>query len=634
MLKKLPYYLILFFCFTWVNATSQANTKEAKKTYDKAIALLADNNNVSATKEAIELLEASIQNDQSFIAAHQVLFQLYLDIKKFDKATLLYEKASQLDSSVFLPYIIKYATAYASMGQYEKANTVLINLFNSGSLPSYLKNGALSLQNICAFALSQKYEPLIQVTNAGDSINTNAAEYFPTLTVQDSLFVFMRRNNWKREDFFMSTINPLGFTQAKPLSDSLNIADKKGSPSLSADLQTLYYAADYGTDGYGRYDIYKVTKTKTGWSLPKNLGRNINTDFWESAPSISPDGQALYFCSNVPGGYGGIDIYVSFKNEKGYWEEAINLGPSINTIGDEQTPFIHADNKTLYFASNGWPGYGGSDLFMSSIKLDGTWTKPLNLGFPINTFDNEGSIAVKGNGAEGYIASDRQDSRGGLDIYKVVLSPLTRANKTYYFNGFIADATTKKPLAGIVNLVDPIATENFMQINVDTTGYFVLALPYFDSLGIRINSEAHEYASMLISADSLNKMSGNTFNFYLAAIEKQYSKKFNNVFFDLNTAQLKKSASVELDALVSYLSTTPNATILIEGHTDNTGTVAFNLALSSQRAQAIAQYLIAAGINKLRISTTGYGATKPVASNDTEAGRALNRRTGFTITIQ
>ena len=634
MLKKLPYYLILFFCFTWVNATAQANTKEAKKTYDKAIALLADNNNVSATKQAIELLESSIQNDQNFIAAHQVLFQLYLDIKKFDKATLLYEKASQLDSSVFLPYIIKYATAYASMGQYEKANTVLNNLFSSGSLPSYLKDGALSLQNICAFALSQKYEPLIQVTNAGDSINTNAAEYFPTLTVQDSLFVFMRRNNWKREDFFMSTINPLGFTQAKPLSDSLNIADKKGSPSLSADLQTLYYAADYGAEGYGRYDIYKVTKTKTGWSLPKNLGRNINTDFWESAPSISPDGQALYFCSNVPGGYGGIDIYVSFKNEKGYWEEAINLGPSINTIGDEQTPFIHADNKTLYFASNGWPGYGGSDLFMSSIKLDGTWTKPLNLGFPINTFDNEGSIAVKGNGAEGYIASDRQDSRGGLDIYKVVLSPLTRANKTYYFNGFIADATTKKPLAGIVNLVDPIASENFMQVSVDSTGYFVLALPYFDSLGIRINSEAHEYASMLISADSLNKISGNTFNFYLAAIEKQYSKKFNNVFFDLNTAQLKKSASVELDALVSYLSTTPNATILIEGHTDNTGTVAFNLALSSQRAQAIAQYLIAGGINKLRISTQGYGATKPVASNDTEAGRALNRRTGFTITIQ
>ena len=634
MLKKLPYCLLLIFCFTLLNATAQNNTKEAKKLYDKAIALLADNNNATSTKQGIELLELSVQNDPSFIAASQVLFQLYLDIKKFDKATLLYEKASQLDSSAFSPYVIKYATAYASMGEYEKANTVLTTLFSNGALPGYLNNSALSLQKNCAFALSQKTEPLIQVINAGDSINTNAAEYFPTLTVQDSLFVFMRRNNWRREDFFMSTMTPLGFTQAKPLSDSLNIADKKGSPSLSADLQTLYYAADYGTEGYGRYDIYKVTKTKTGWSLPKNLGRNINTDFWESAPSISPDGQALYFCSNVPGGYGGIDIYVSFKNEKGYWEEAINLGPNINTIGDEQTPFIHADNRTLYFASNGWPGYGGSDLFMSSIKMDGTWTKPLNLGFPINTYDNEGSIAVGGNGAEGYIASDRQDSRGGLDIYKVVLSPLTRANKTYYFNGFIADAITKKPLSGVVHLVDPMVAENFMQVNVDTSGYFVLALPYFDILGIRINSKDHEYASMLVSADSLNKMSGGTFNFYLAAIEKQYSRKFNNVFFDLNTAQLKKSASVELDALLSYLNTTPTASILIEGHTDNTGTPTFNLALSSQRAQAIAQYLIAGGINKLRISTMGFGATKPVASNETEVGRALNRRTGFTITIQ
>ena len=633
MLKWLT-YTILFFCLTVLNATAQTNTKEAKKLYDKAIELLADKNDANSTKQAITLLESSIQKDKNFIASYQVLFQLYLDIKKFEKATSLYENVSQIDSSAFFPYIIKYATAYASMGQYEKAEAILNNLFSQGAVPNYLLNSALSLQKICTFALSQKTEPLIQVANAGDSINTAAAEYFPTLTVQDSLFVFMRRNDWKREDFFMSTINPLGFTQAKPLSDSLNIADKKGSPSLSADLQTLYYAADYGADGYGRYDIYKVTKTKTGWSLPKNLGRNINTDFWESAPSISPDGQALYFCSNVPGGFGGIDIYISFKNEKGYWEEAINLGPSINTIGDEQTPFIHADNRTLYFASNGWPGYGGSDLFMSRIKIDGTWTKPMNLGFPINTFDNEGSIAVAGDGAEGYIASDRQDSRGGLDIYKVTLSPATRANKTYYFNGFIADANSKKPLSGIVNLVDPIATENFMQVNVDTSGYFVLALPYFDSLGIRINSEDHEYMSMLISADSLNKMKGSTFNFYLAAIEKKYSKNFNNVFFDLNTAQLKKSSSVELDALVGYLSATPNAHILIEGHTDNSGARDFNIALSAQRAEAIASYLLKGGISKERVNTIGFGASKPIASNETEAGRATNRRTSFTITIQ
>lgn len=634
MLKGLRFYSLIIACFWFSTTQAQTDSKAAKHLYDKAVELLASNNDTKSSIESIALLESAINKDTNFILAYQVLFQLNLDLKKFEKAILVYEKANKLDSSTFFPYVVKYASAYASIGQYEKANTILNTLFSLATVPGYLKNSALSLQKNCAFALSQPLASDISVTNAGDSINTNAAEYFPTVTVQDSLFVFMRRDNWKREDFYTSTIVPNGFTKAQPLLDSLNIADKKGSPSLSADLQTLYYAADYASDGYGRYDIYKVTKSKTGWSLPKNLGRNINSDFWESAPSISPDGQALYFCSNIPGGYGGIDIYVSFKNEKGFWEEAVNLGPNINTAGDEQTPYIHADNRSLYFASNGWPGYGGSDLFVSRIKLDGSWTKPLNLGFPINTFDNEGSIAVAGNGAEGYIASDRQDSRGGLDIYKVVLAAPTRANKTYYFNGFIADANTKKPLAGTVHLINPANTENLMQIKVDTSGYFVLALPYFDSLGIQVNSEAHEYASMLVSADSLNKLSGTTYGFLLNAIEKQYSKNFKNVFFDINTAKLKPHSSIELDALVTYLLATPKAVILIEGHTDNTGTTTFNQLLSTQRAEAIAQYLIHAGINTQRISTKGYGATKPIASNETETGRATNRRTSFTITIQ
>ncbi len=632
MSYRLTLFAVITFCLLVNNAAAQNDTKGAKTLYDQAIGILDTGRNASS--EAIELLQAAIQKDTNFIVAYQVLFQLQMELKHYNNAIAIYNRASKVAPAAFEPYIVKYANAQASVGNYQIANEIINSLLASGNTPGYLLKGANDLQKICAFALAQPADAVVKVTNAGDSVNSSAAEYFPTVTIQDSLFLFMRRNNWKREDFYYSIITPNGFTKAQPLSDSLNFADKKGSPSLSADLQTLYFSADYAEQGYGRYDIYKVTKTKTGWSLPKNLGRNINTDFWESAPSISPDGQALYFCSNVPGGYGGIDLYVSYKNEKGGWDEAINLGPSINTAGDEQTPFIHADNKSLYFASSGWPGYGGSDLFVARKKIDGSWTKPLNLGYPINTFDNEGSIAVAGDGYEGYIASDRADSRGGLDIYKVVLSPATRANKTIYFNGFIADAATKKPLTGIVNLVDPLDAENFMQVNVDSSGLFVLALPFFDSLGIKVNSINHAYASMLISLDSLAKMSGTTFNFYLSAIEKQYSKNFDNVFFDVNTALLKKSSSVELDALTDYLIATPNANILIEGHTDNTGVNAFNLALSTARAQSIAAYLMANGIAKSRISTKGYGSAKPIADNGTELGRAKNRRTSFTITIQ
>lgn len=629
--KRFTFFILLFFYLWASTAHAQQDTKAAKKIFDQAIAVL--DTSQYANQEGIRLLESSIKKDSQFIIAYQVLFQVQFQLKQYQKAIEYFNRAYRIDSNAFEPYWVKYATAHVALGQYLLANSILDRLLSKPQMPAYLLTSAQSLKQICAFAIAQKNDSAIVVKNVGDSINTDAEEYFPTVTVQDSLFLFMRRDNWKREDFFSSIIRPNGFTKAITLSDTLNFADKKGSPSLSSDLQTLYYAADYAERGFGRYDIYKVNKTKSGWSIPINLGRTINTDFWESAPSISPDGQAIYFCSNLPGGYGGIDIYVSYKNEKGSWDEAINLGPFINTAGDEQTPYIHSDNRSLYFASNGWPGFGGSDLFVSRKKINGNWSKPMNLGYPINTFDNEGSIAVASNGAEGYIASDRPDSRGGLDIYKVVLAPATRANKVFYFNGTIADAITKKPLAGKVNLVNPLDQESIMHINVDSNGVFVLALPYFDSLGIQVNSPDHDYASLLLNADSLHQLSGSTFPFYLTAIEKQFSKNFRHVYFDVNTATLQKKSFIELDALVNYLQSSPDATIMIEGHTDNTGTAQRNMQLSTQRAEAIAQFLISNGIHKKRIQTKGYGATKPVASNFSEEGRAQNRRTSFTISI-
>ena len=485
----------------------------------------------------------------------------------------------------------------------------------------------------CEYALAHPTDANVKVTNAGDNINSADAEYFPTVTVQDSILIFMRRNGISREDFFFSNITPSGLSKAVPLSDYLNLTDKKGAPSLSSDLQTLYFSAEYYGLGFGRYDIYSVDKTDTGWSNPINLGPNVNSDWWESAPSISPDGSALYFCSNKPGGYGGIDIYVSYKNKKGYWGKAVNLGPNINTAGDEQTPFIHADNNSLYFASNGWQGYGGSDLYVAHKKLDATWSKPINLGAPINTNDNEASVAISSTGVDGYIASDRPDSRGNLDIYKINLPEAARANKTYYFNGFIRDAITMNALSGSVKLSDNNDSSKFMMVNVDNTGKFVLALPYFDSLGIQINSPNHEYASLLLNKENLTKLNGATFDFQLSPIQKTFTKNFKNVFFDLNSATLLTNSNVELNALVEYLQNTLNATILIEGHTDNTGNANANMLLSNNRAEAIAQFLMNKGIDKNRITTKGYGSTKPIAENITEQGRTQNRRTSFTITL-
>lgn len=628
MKGKKIYFLLFFVLHYWNTPKLLAQENKAEiKIYQKAVDAYAQKN----YNGTIELLETLLKKNEHNAEASLFLYQVYAEARQYQKSINTFEKLIQLDSSIFLPYIVKYASQYAMLGNYVKAYSIIESYNNK--LPSYLKNKAAELLSICSYAQMHPIQSEIIVTNVGDSINSADAEYFPSITVQDSIFLFMRRTSFKREDFFTSTITKNKFSKAHPLSDDLNIEEKKGSMSLTQDLNTLYYAADYNQKGYGRYDIYKVTKTKNGWSEPKNVGKNINSDYWDSAPSIAPDNQALYFCSNRPGGYGGIDIYVAYKNEKGYWEEAVNMGPTINTAGDEQAPFIHADNKTLYFSSNGWPGFGGADLFLSRKKIDGTWSSPINLGYPINSFDNEGSIAVSGGGTEAYIASDRADSRGSLDIYKVILASNTRPNKTYYINGLITDAVTKKPIAGEVVLMNTNEETSTMQIKVDSNGNFILGLPYLDSIGIRVNSQGHEYASTILSLENINNLSSSTIQFNLAPIIKTFSKNFNNIFFEINKAKLNKKSYVELDALTAYLKSAPTALILIEGHTDNRGDSEQNKILSSKRANTIASYLITKGIDSSRIKTAGLGGSQPISDNATEEGRIKNRRTSFTITI-
>ena len=620
---------LLFCCSLFCSNPITGQSKQAVQSYETGLRALEIND----TQKAIQFFTIAFSKDSQYIDPAIALFQVYHDKKNFPSAIYYFNQIKKIDSIAAIPFLVKQGIALASLGQYDAAVRLLAPFINSNHLPDYLLEKANSLNAVCQFAITQAMAPEISIHNMGDSINSPASEYFPTVSIQDSLFLFMRRQNLSREDFYASTMGANGFTTAAPLSDTLNFAAKKGSMSLSADLQTLYYAADYAEQGYGRYDLYKVQRTPWGWSKPINLGQHINSDYWDSAPSIAPDGNTLYFASNRPDGYGGIDIYVAYKNEKGYWEEAINLGPTINTKGDDQTPYIHADNQSLYFSSNGHPGFGGTDIYVTRKKLDGSWTKPVNLGYPINTYDNEGSIAVASNGSTAYIASDRADSRGELDIYKITLAENTRAHKTWYIKGQIIDASTKKTIAAAIHLVDPATGYPIMDMKVDSMGQFLLALPYFDSLGLKINSVGHDYLTSILPMDSVKAMSGRRFNFALSPIEKVFSKTFKQVYFETNSARLQSISFVELDALANYLIHTMNASILIEGHTDNTGTQAQNLLLSQQRADAIAKYLLQKGILPNRIKTKGLGATQPIADNNTAIGRATNRRTSFTITI-
>ena len=268
MIGKKNYFLYLLvglLGFSTSAIAQQNNT--SSKMYQKALDAFNEKN----FSTSIKILETEIEKNKNNIEAQVFLFQVYTEAKQFQKSINTFEKLISIDSSVLLPFIVKYATAYAIMGNYSKAAAIIEDFQQKNLLPSYLKTKASELLLICDFAKNHPAEKEIKVENIGDSVNTADAEYFPSITVQDSLFLFMRRTNFKREDFYFSILKKNIFSKAIALADNLNLAEKKGSMSLSQDLNTLYFAADYNEQGFGRYDIYKVTKTNTGWSTPKNL---------------------------------------------------------------------------------------------------------------------------------------------------------------------------------------------------------------------------------------------------------------------------------------------------------------------------------------------------------------------------
>ena len=469
--------------------------------------------------------------------------------------------------------------------------------------------------------------------NLGDSINTELSEYLPTLSVDDSVLVFSRRSKDGGEYFYRSPmITPDHFGKAMLVPGDLNQETFKGALTVSADGEWMIFAGNIPGKTYGNYDLYISYYTPNGWSEPENMGETINSEFWESSPCLSPDKRALYFSSNRPGGFGGKDLYVSYRDVRGKWGTPINLGPEINTKGDEQAPFIHADNQTLYFTSNGLPGYGGTDLFVIRKGPNGNWSLPENLGFPINTIENEGSLAIAPNGIDAYYASDRSDTRGGLDLYHFELREDVRPAKTVYVKGFVYDKATKKGLPSNVELIDNSTGKPLMLVQTDETGFYFITLPTGRDFTFNVNRMGYLFYSKIYELK--DKMADSMYreNIYLQPLTLNASLVLKNIQFDINEFKIKESSKVELDKVVQLLSQNADIHIVVNGHTDNIGSETDNLLLSSNRAKAVMEYFITKGIAANRLQYKGYGTTKPLADNNTESGRAINRRTEIQVT--
>jgi len=586
--------------------------------------------------DALSKINEALAIDDKFVDAYLSRAAFYADLKKYDSSIMSFEKAIVADSVYTNTFFLPYSISLAGAGKFDRALAAVKHFLETNNLNERSVKAANYRKQVYEFALDyEKKHPstnyIFTRVNLGDSVNSVYPEYYPSITIDGKKLVFTRRVDGD-EDFYESNNINGAWSKAKPLGGKVNTNLNEGAQNISQDGEWIIFTGCNYPEGQGSCDLYISHRTRTGWSEAENLGPILNTDFWESAPSLSPDKRDLYFSSSQAGGYGGKDIWVSHRNEKGKWSRAENIGPTVNTNGDESCAFMYADNQTLFFNSNGHMGYGATDLFFTKKQGDTAWGEPVNLGYPINTIDDEGSMIVAADGKTAYYASDGKDSRGALDLYSFELREDIRPPKTLWVKGQVFDAKTKQGLPSSVELTDISSRQLISKVQTDEEGNYLTTLPVGKDYAFNVNRKGYLFFSENYDLSSNTIDSVFTANIPLQPIEAGASIVLKNIFFDTKKTDLKPESIAELNMVIKLMNDNPNLKILISGHTDNVGKPQDNLVLSNNRALAVIKYLLASQqISKERLQYKGFGATKPIADNATDAGKASNRRTEMSV---
>lgn len=587
----------------------------------------------------------AIEADSTYFDALIMLGEVYEKTDREKHAIKAYNDAITVNPEKFHGLYYLVAGLEYNNGLYEDA---LKHFTHYTSYPDawadYREIAARKMDN-CRFAIEAVKNPVpFEPINLGTSVNSPKNEYFPCITADNKTLLFTRLVDDKysytgrQEDFFISSKSDQGWQQAVNLGPPINSPQNEGAPSLSADGSILVFTAceglngyGAGRDGYGRCDLFISERRGIQWTAPVNLGPPVNSRSWESQPCLSSDGRTLYFISNRDDNY---DIWVTARDEDGDWSIPEKLGPEINTEHYEGSVYIHPDNRTLYFSSDGHTGMGGLDIFYSRKDGSGNWQKPVNLGYPINTFKDENSILISADGELAFFASDREGGSGGLDIYEFKLYDEAKPGQVTYMKGVVFDSKTGLKLGAEFELIDLKSGSVEIRSGSDpVTGEFLVCLPAGRDYALNVSKNGYLFYSDNIALENLHtSVSPMHKDVPLNPISAGERIVLRNIFFETDKYELKEESLIELDRMIRLLEENPSITVEIGGHTDNTGTPEYNLTLSENRARAVYTYIVENAIAKDRLSYKGYGETRPIDSNETEAGRSVNRRTEFRIT--
>ena len=658
-------YILIFLLFCQFSSCTVAQTrlysstnKKAIKNYEKALMCFNTINHASGKgdlKGAEQYLKKAIGKDSSFHEAYSLYSNVALE--KGDIENGIYYRKKMMEKNTNVPLVEYYFLAGMQMatGDYRGC---LRNARKYSESPLANKNALININRMienCVFALKAlENKSDLEPINLGKGVNSAMPEYFPSVTADDSTLLFTRMINderaplgTKQEDIFVSQRVDNEWSDGFSISNNINSSYNEGAPTFSSDGQYIIfvgcetgakgdYEYGYGRKGYGSCDLFYSQKIGDEWSSPVNLGPPINSRHWETQPSFSSDGKTLYFVRGLTydrqrRNPDDQDIFYSEITPDG-WSKPKRLPKNINTPFREESVQIHPDGKTLYFSSNGHPGMGGLDIFMSRKQVDGSWSNPINLGYPLNTYVDENSLLVSSDGELGYFASNREGGYGSLDIYSFKLDSNVMPLPITFLKGLTYDEETNKPIPAHFQLTALNTGNVISEINANQgDGSFLITLPQQNDLAFHAEYEGYVLVSKNFTIDLLEL----TEEGYLLDIPMSKIKPgtfvLENIFFEVNKFELQPASITELEKVYKMLDLNKDIEVEISGHTDSDGNDQDNMVLSENRAQAVVDWLVEKGISSSRLSFKGYGETKPIVDNSSKENKAKNRRTELTI---
>lgn len=636
--------------------------KKLIKSFQKGVQLLNDGKMNEAEVIFAKIIDEEPEFTEAWVASSEINYSKYKSAKDPKSQNNYYSRYVKCLESVakLCPSYQNYEVCYTlgkiffSHDKLDVAKTYLKTYIDNGKKGTKYYSDAESTYHYIEQYLNLIENPVPFEPVIVEGVSSAYDDYLPLISPDGSLALFTKAYMKKEinsiygdrfvEEFTVSKASDdkgLIFSPGEPLPYPFNSGKNQGAASISIDNKTLFITiCEFVSRDYDNCDIYMSTRTSDGWSELKSLGPNINgVKTWESQPSISADGKTLYFASIRESNIGfdsdnpTSDIYYSTKDEKGNWTKAKNLGSKINTPGNEKSPFIHSDSQTLYFSSDGHLGIGGYDIFFSKFR-DDDWTKPVNIGYPINTKNNDLGFVVNTQGTKAYFASNKLNGKGGWDIYAIDLYKEARPEKVFLVKGQLVD-DNGYALSDAKLEVKNTRTEEVSEGVVDAeTGHYAVAVTAKnenDDFLMVVKKEDYSFSSTLIEPTEETFEKPIEVNFEVKPIEAGKSVQINDIYYATASYEINQKSYAVLNEFAEFLKSNPTVKVEIRGHTDNIGSAQTNITLSNRRAQAVYDYLLSKGVPKANVSYKGYGPNMPIADNRTEAGRAKNRRTEFYI---